>query len=239
MKIVFDLEADDLLYGATKIHCGTTQELETGELHHYGPDRIDQLIDVLLEADLLVGHNIAGYDLPLIEKITNEPYLFLKYLDKVRDTYVMSKLLYPTRNSHSLEAWGTKVGISKPEHEDWSVYSKEMEYRNVEDTKINTKVYQYMLKNQCVKYPQWVMSIKLEVMMHYWQAYQEEFGVWFNKERAEALVIHLDNEIAKIDEELDPILPVYCKQVGTTVHKPFKKDGSYAKRVIDWFEPTE
>lgn len=238
MKLVFDLEADNLLHDATKIHCGTTCELEGGEINHYGPDEIEDLVSILLEADILIGHNIAGYDIPLMEKLILSRFGAFD-LDKVRDTYVMSKLFYPNRAHYSLGSWGNKFGILKPEHDDWSTYSEDMEHRNVEDVKINTKLYEHLLEKNCKGWPQWVMSIRLEAHMHYWQAMQEEYGVGFDKESALALRDHLDEEIAKIDKKLDPILPMYCKQVGVSVEKPFKKDGDYAKRVIDWFEKVE
>ena len=239
MKIVFDLEADNLLYDATEIHCGTTLEVDSGNLVHYDTSQVSSLIDVLHQADLIIGHNVSGYDIPLLEKLCTGPHSLMNLIDKCRDTYVMSKLFYPNRQEHSLESWGKKVGISKPQHEDWSVYSEEMKHRNIEDTKINAKVYEYMVEHECKGWPQWVMAIKLEGHMHYWQAYQEQYGVGFDKEGAEALVVHLDKKIAEIEEELDPILPMHCKQVGVSISKPFKKDGDYAKRVIDWFEQTE
>ena len=236
-RIVFDLEADDLLYGATRIWCCSMYHIDDDELSHYGPDEIDTAIEILKHADYLIGHNIAGFDIPLMEKLYTGFGTF--NLDKVRDTYVMSKLLYPARLSHSLEAWGKKVGIYKPEHEDWSRYSHEMEVRCTEDVKINHKVYEYMIENECKKWPMWVRSVVLEGHMHYWQAMQEEYGVGFDKEKAEALVIELDAEIAKVEAELDPILPITIKQKGVTVKKPFKKDGDYIARVKEWFNAAD
>lgn len=231
-RIVFDLESDGLLYEATKIWCIATTDID-GNSDFFGPDEIHSGIDRLLNCDYLIGHNIAGFDIPLMEKLYDIQGIFDR--SKIRDTYVMSKLMYPSRQSHSLDSWGRKLGIMKPEHEDWSQFSEEMERRCIEDVKINVKLYEYLIENQCKSWPQWSRSVVLEGEMHYWQAMQEEAGVGFDKEAAIALVAHLDEEIKKIEDQLDPILPVYCKQVGMEVKKPFKKNGEYIQRVEDWF----
>jgi hypothetical protein len=47
---------------------------------------------------------------------------------------------------HSIEAWGERFGIKKPEHEDWSQFSEEMLYRNGEDVRINVKLFELLQK---------------------------------------------------------------------------------------------
>ena len=85
----------------------------------------------------LVGHNIIGYDLPLLKKL----YGF-QFEGEVVDTLVLSRLLYvDRRKSHSLESWGETLGIKKPEHNDWSTISEEMIHRNQEDVRINYRLY--------------------------------------------------------------------------------------------------
>ena len=234
MRIVFDLETDGLLGDGSQIWCGTVVDVDSPDtITHFPPGTQRDLFHVLLNADLLIGHNIAGFDIPFME-VNYEIPLFDR--SKIRDTYVMSKLFYPKRSSHSLDSWGKVLGIEKPEHEDWSQYSEEMKHRNIEDVKINLDLYNRFVERECKKWPQWKSSIILEGEMHYWQAYQELAGVGLDVGKAEALVKHLDEEIAKLDEQLHEALPPQCKQVGVTVTKPFKKDGDYTKMVEDWFE---
>jgi hypothetical protein len=232
-KLVFDLEADNLLEDATRIWCISTWDLCTDNRDHYGPDKIEKGIVKLLEAQLLIGHNICGYDIPLIEKLYSQAGMF--DLSKCRDTYVMSKLFWPERTEHSLEAWGNELGTAKKFHEEWTRYSFEMRVRCDQDVEINRKLYNYMVEVECKDWPQWKQPIILEGEMHYWQAIQELVGVGFDIDKAKILLEQLDKEIAEIDEELYATLPMKCKQVGTTVKAPFKKNGEYSKRVEDWF----
>ena len=66
MTIVFDIEADNLLDDATKIHV----------LSYAVPDGAvvsitdyDEMRSFFLSADRLIGHNIVRYDIPLVEKL--------------------------------------------------------------------------------------------------------------------------------------------------------------------------
>lgn len=145
MTLVFDIEGDGLYEDITQIWCICTQEVETGELRRFyntpleGISRSGDIgigIRYLCTADTLVGHNIINYDLRVLAKLFS-----VKYTGKVLDTLILSQLLRPDRYSgHSLEAWGQRVGRSKPEHEDWSRFSPEMLTRCSEDVAINTAV---------------------------------------------------------------------------------------------------
>ena len=44
---------------------------------------------------------------------------------------------YTGRATHSIEAWGYRVGRGKPEYNDWSEYTPEMGIRCKEDAIIN------------------------------------------------------------------------------------------------------
>lgn len=133
---VFDLEADGLLDEATRIWCGVVDDVA------YEPHQIEALILKLANSDIICGHNIIDYDLPLLEKIYE-----YKHEGKVLDTLVLSRLLNPERQGgHSLDVWGQRVGVQKPVHEDWSMYSEEMLHRCKEDVKINRRVYDLLLR---------------------------------------------------------------------------------------------
>ena len=43
-------------------------------------------------------------------------------------------------------------------------------------------------------------------------------------------------EIDKIDKQILAELPMRAVQVGATVSKPFKKDGTHTKMVEDWLK---
>lgn len=118
MDLVFDIETDDLK--ATLIHCIVAQDANTGEIYKYPPDKLSEGYELLLKADRLIGHNIIGFDIPLVEKFGN-----IDLSDKeVIDTLVLSRLFNPTRDGgHSLEKWGYKLGLAKIDFEDYINYS--------------------------------------------------------------------------------------------------------------------
>jgi len=144
MRLVFDLEANDLYEGATVIHCIVLKDISLSKSKSFGfhgKHLVDGLA-LLEEADELIGHNIIDYDLRLIKKL----YPDFKPKGLILDTYLLSSLLNPDRKGgHSLGQYGEELGIKKPEHEDWSQFSPEMLHRCTEDVHINHKVYDKLM----------------------------------------------------------------------------------------------
>ena len=123
---------------------------------------IDAGIEQLRRANVLIGHNIAGYDIPLIR----ETYDF-DFDGEVVDTLVLSRLFYPhildrdyerrptgmpqkLYGRHSLEAWGYRLKCFKGDygkHEAaWDVYTPEMLNYCEQDTLVTLKVYELMMR---------------------------------------------------------------------------------------------
>jgi hypothetical protein len=65
-RLVFDIEANGFLSDVSQIHCLVLVDADTGELFDYAdqpgytPNRAG--LDVLSEADEIIGHNIIKYD---------------------------------------------------------------------------------------------------------------------------------------------------------------------------------
>lgn len=153
MILVYDSEGNGLREEITRVWCIAIQEFDSGAIYSYGPDRITEGLAHLASASKLVCHNQLNYDLPVFRKLYNwSPPVGCD----VFDTYIASQLLWPDRPTpkgykgkggpHSVEAWGYRVGIWKPEHEDWSQYSEDMMHRCIEDTKIQSEIYKRLLK---------------------------------------------------------------------------------------------
>ena len=71
------------------------------------PDGLQELIN---EAETVVGHNIIGFDGPVLSRVWGVQIP----LSKVRDTLVMSRLWNPQlEGGHSLRAWGERLGDFK------------------------------------------------------------------------------------------------------------------------------
>ena len=145
--LTFDLEADGLYFEATKIWCICAVDMDTGDRHSYHGGGLMNGLNEVLEADMLIGHNIINYDLALIKKLYGK-----EYNGRVFDTMIFSQLLKPERwKGHSLGAFGELLKYPKVEHEDWSQYSPEMLERCKVDVELNVKVY-HMLQREAGEY---------------------------------------------------------------------------------------
>ncbi len=159
--LVFDCETDGLLHDVSTIHCIAiydSQKEETFLFNHQGGDAepITEGLHMLTEADVIVGHNIIGYDIPVFRKT----YSWFNPRADVIDTLVLSRLYHPNmmeidkrRNvprmplqlygRHSLEAYGYRLGEYKGEFgktTDWKEWSQEMQDYCEQDVKVTTKL---------------------------------------------------------------------------------------------------
>lgn len=142
---IADTESDGFVDVATRLWCISSIDYEDSEdaVKHFDPNNIIAGLAWLHDCDVLVGHNFIKHDMPLLKKLYDwEP----KSHQVVVDTLIYSRMLYPKRPlpqgftgraTHSIEAWGYRVGRGKPDHSDWSQYSNEMRVRCNEDTIIN------------------------------------------------------------------------------------------------------
>lgn len=142
-RIVFDIEGDGLLYHITQLWCIATWDVNTGEHQLFEPDSLDKGIEYLKQANCLIGHNIIGYDLPAIWKVTGQ----WEKVPLCLDTLIVSRFLYPERpGGHSLEAWGERLGYPKQVHTDFSQYTPKMGHYCENDVVVNVKVLEELEK---------------------------------------------------------------------------------------------
>jgi hypothetical protein len=238
---VADLEADGLLVSATRVWCGVFKNIKTGELRKFRPNEIDEMLSFMDTCEVLVFHNGTDYDFPLLKKLYN-----YEYGGKKVDTLLMSRLQQPERKApfgsnkpHSIEAWGIRFGHHKPEHEDWTQFSEEMLHRCTEDVHITHKVLKYLIDEG--KGHDWKRAHILTRDMFEVLQLQEEYGWLFDQEYADKCISLLTHWISRIDRILLPVLPMRLNILEQKVKgeykyvaKPFLKDGSYAKTVVDY-----
>lgn len=232
-EVVFDIESDGLLYEASRIWCIATQD-DTWESGFSGPEDIKGGLVHLMEHDMIVGHHIIGYDIPVIQKLY--PWFKPK---AVQDTSILSRLFWPDlekQGGHSLEAWAIRLGldVQKQKHEDWSKYSPEMGTRCQSDVQINKALWDHLQKE--LNSWDWSRAIKIEYKIAEIHAQQVLSGVQFDGIKAKLLYDEIHGKIQKIEEEVRPELPGKFKQVGVTIKEPFKINGDLKKCVIDWYE---
>ena len=230
-RYVYDMECDSLLEDVTEIHCLTIKDIDSGGLFHYPPDKVKLGLMRLYKARVIICHNQIGYDLEVIKKL----YPKWKTDAKLYDTLLLSQMFWPDIGSHGLAAWGERLGVAKPVHEDWSVYSDEMRVRCNEDVKIN-----FLLWLKCKKELDswdWEEAIELEQDVARIHAKQVHHGFYFNKDKALNLLGKLIKEIELIDLKIKSKMPMRCIKLnqGKEVTLLFLKTGGYRQNVINYF----
>jgi len=170
--LVFDLETDHLYDKVTKIHCMVIYDINRNETTTYGPDSIGIGLEHLARADVLLGHNIIFYDIPVIKKLY--PFYTFKAARKI-DTLICTRLIWPKeklyeldteqyqevpeklRGSASLKAWGYRLADYKIDFKDFSEYSEEMALYCRQDVSVTTKLFQHIQKEN---YPEPALALE-------------------------------------------------------------------------------
>tara|TARA_S200000501_G_scaffold306509_1_gene295269 strand:- start:7597 stop:9327 length:1731 start_codon:yes stop_codon:yes gene_type:complete len=221
MDLVFDIETDDLK--ATKVWCIVAQDVDTNEIFKFPPSKLDEGVKLLQSADKLIGHNIIGFDIPMIQK-----FFDVDLNDKeILDTLVLSRLFNPTRDGgHSLEKWGYKLGFNKIEFEDYQNYSAEMLKYCVRDVQLNTLVLKE-LKKEAKGFSK--DSVCLEHHIADIMKQQERDGFKFHEMSANLLLAELRESMQSIEDEVhETFQPRWVDEKLVTPY--IRKDGVLSKR---------
>jgi hypothetical protein len=229
---IFDIEADGLLENATRIHCLCYYNLVDGST-----GSLTSLTDIgefLLNADVLIGHNIIRYDIPLLELLVHQ-----QFQGRMVDTLALSWYLYPERNLHGLESWGDDFGIPKPAISDWqNLTQEEYIHRCEEDVKINTKLWLKQKKYLTRIYGDWNEAKRLIEYLTFKMdcAREQERSKWkLDKEYAleslKKLTERREEKLAVLTQAM-PKVPVYALRKPPA--KPFKKDGTLSVAGATW-----
>ncbi len=157
-RLVFDAETDGYLRHTKNLWCIATQDIDTEEKILYPPYALTEGIVALRAAECLIGHNILGFDLPALWKLTGE----WDHVPLVVDTVLVSRALYPERMpGHSLEAWGKTLGFPKGDFTDFKGgYTEEMGVYCERDVELNVQVYHVLNKELQEQYGEQLTGYK-------------------------------------------------------------------------------
>jgi hypothetical protein len=166
MTLIFDIETNGLYHDLTCIHCVGIHDVEAGETMVFNDtgkaQPITKGIQMLEDADVIIGHNVIGFDIPAIQKI----YPWFSPTGLVMDTLLLSRLYHTNllgidkaRNwkqmpmqlygRHSLEAHGYRLGEYKGDFgktADWSEWSQDMQDYMLQDVNVTRKLWLHFHK---------------------------------------------------------------------------------------------
>ena len=173
---MFDLETNGLLNNATRIHCVSLYWYNDERNESFNDEKytekakelpmgsnysITTALSYLQDADYLIGHNIVGFDIPIIKRL----YPYFNPRGIIIDTLLLSRLYHPNLldidkqhawkhmplqlyGRHSLESYGYRLGEYKgnfAKTTDWKEWSQEMQDYCVQDVNVTTKLWRHFL----------------------------------------------------------------------------------------------
>jgi DNA polymerase I-like protein with 3'-5' exonuclease and polymerase domains len=110
MQTIFDIETNGFYQDCTTIHCVALKRIGIdSDVQLYTQSNINDALDILENSEVLIGHNIIQFDIPVLEKF----YPSRKFTHNVLDTFNLSCIVFPQRQKHSLEDWGKDLGFEK------------------------------------------------------------------------------------------------------------------------------
>jgi len=198
--IYLDLEANGLT--PDTIWCVVTMENGVTTVH----TTPDTLSEALRSPVSVVGHNLIGYDMPVLERLWGVSV----ESDRIIDTLVLSRLYDPSKSGgHSLRNWGNELGFPKGDHNDWSQTSQELVNYCIQDVKVTEAVHK-KLKQEMREFS--AESIKLEHKVQCIVQQQERNGWVLDQALARELCATFKEKMNEIEEELQEKFPPIVHQ---------------------------
>lgn len=169
----------------------------------------------------LVGHNFIRFDAPVCNRILETDIT----VDRVYDTLIASKIIFPERDEHSLESWATELGARKTPLSD---KLEDLIVRCYQDVDTTKRLYEHLEKARIERgIPMDVLDLEFRVADIVRR--QHERGVKFNVGKAIALIQRIDERMAEIQEEVGkhiPPVPIAESKLHYPPKNQFKKDGT-------------
>lgn len=225
---VFDLETDGFLDATTTVHVMVVRCLSTGQRRRFRAHQMAEGLSYLDQFDLLAGHNIIKFDIPVLTKL----YGYTRHWASLRDTMVLTRLMWadiweedqklvqrgklPSKmvGRHSLEAWGYRLGDYKGDYEGdttiedlelraalkWKHWNQDMEDYCDQDVEVSTKLFKLIQSREWSE-----QSVLLETQVASIAARQEKYGFLFDQPKAAVLYGKLVQRKMELEQTLQAV----------------------------------
>jgi DNA polymerase-1 len=224
------------------IHLAITKNIDTGEIKTW--KAANGLWDYIADATSLIGHNIIGFDAPILNRLWKTRIGW----KTVTDTLILSRLLDPSREQgHSLEAWGKTLGKQKIDYADrWEqLQGRKQAYKGecfdhpdmvlleeycIADVEVTERLYKQLLHDldrkqfskDCVELEHNVAAILSQ---------QERNGFKLDIPYATVLLADIKGRMAEVYESMQQRWPSY------EVQRVSEKTGKQLKPMLVTFNP--
>ena len=212
-----------------------TKHNTTGEVRHW---READTLQEYLDGEQVVGHNIIGFDAPVLKKVWGVGIPD----NKLVDTLVMSRLYKPdidivipeqgkAPSPHSLEAWGYRLGNHKIGYTAFDGgYTESMAIYCEQDVLLLENLYNH-LTTVMVKEGFSLQSIQLEHDVAIICRGMEDNGFMLDIEKAMVLNATLSGRMSDIEESMQKVFPPIVEQ------RISEKTGKQLKDKVTIFNP--
>ena len=220
MHYVWDIEGNGLhelvldqkgqpSFECDKVHCLVAVNIQTGEMHTFRPHQIKEGWDFLCQAESIIGHNILGYDIPVMERITGKK---LPKTVKIIDTLLMAMLLWPDRGSCPAGGYSLKNialyygGDQKSDYEGgWEEFNQDMLHYCQQDVKTNLNIFRRLSAECKERVPKQVLQLEHDFSRII--SNQTARGWSYNLEGGEKLLMDILLKKRGIEDNLRKIFP--------------------------------
>lgn len=269
-EVVLDIESNGFIFESTQIWTVCATNMQTQEKIKVNPfkedDAKEKLVEFIFqkESPTIIFHNGLGFDIFVLrnilglnftvgkDTIEGQPVQFI-------DTFYLSMFLNPDRAGHSIEAFGSVLGLPKidwrakavevgliaedaPDGAEFQKWHPQMDVYCQRDVDVNIKVYQHLKREWKEVYGkdfEITDAFKCGQKAFYLMSCQELSGWKFDVPAAKALMERIGHMMEEIRAEVEPQLPPRSLKKAeekeyTMPAKPFKKDGTYSATWVKW-----
>ncbi len=220
MRIVLDIETNRLI-NPDRVWVIVCYDIDKEEYHVFrhvtdDEEEAERFRRFSQGCTLVVGHNLLGYDAPVLDTLCGI------YFDvqQTLDTLIISKMVDYSRKGHSVEDYGLEFGYEKIKHQDFTKYSQELEDYCTRDVDITYGIY--------LKHLKYIDNLKYKDAITYEHRFQGIVnnlslnGFSFNKDKANTLLTKVLKDLSILDVQILDAFPPKLKLIREVMPKETK-----------------